>query len=83
MAQGRSLPTMAAAVVCRITRCEIRWPVIRTLASARAPPGLKPCSAEPRELELVLDGESLEFERLERQQAEPRELQLVLAPEFL
>ena len=73
-----------ADVIERILRhCGLWEGPIRTLASARAPPGSKPCSAEPRELELVLDGESLEFERLERQQAEPRELQLVLAPEFL
>jgi hypothetical protein len=37
----------------RILRhCGLREGPLRTLASARAPSVLKPCSAEPRELEL-------------------------------
>ena len=50
-----------------------------TLATARAPPpAYKPRPAEPSELEVVLDEESLEFQRREKQQTEPGKLQLVL-----
>ena len=62
---------------------------IRTLASARAPPGSfrraddALGALEQGDLHLVPDAEFLESKRLEREPAEPGELQLVLDPDFL
>ena len=56
---------------------------LRTLACARPPPrAARATTAAPGELQLVLDNEYLDSQRLERE-AEPDELQLVLDPEFL
>ena len=61
--------------------CVVGLSPLRTLATARAPPPVPtPSPAEAGELELVPDGEFLEFQRGENQ---PGELQLVLDPEFL
>ena len=57
---------------------------LRTLASPRAPPvGSERAPDATTEVQLVPDGEFLEYERLENRAAESRELQLVLDPEFL
>lgn len=61
---------------------------IRRLASARSPPRTpRRAGAAATDVELVLDGEFLESERLETrlesQPGQPRELQLVLDPEYL
>ena len=72
-------------VIERILRhCGLWDGPLRTLAGPRAPPGSSRRAADATSaLELVLDAEFLEFERLESQAAESRELQLVLDPEFL
>lgn len=87
-------------VIERILRhCGLWEGAIRTLASARAPPPTRhpadPCAGCPprraaataSDLELVLDDEFLESERLETRlpshPTQPRELQLVLDPEYL
>jgi hypothetical protein len=72
-------------VIERILRhCGLWEGPLRTHASARSPP------ADPRhptaaadELELVMDGDFLESERLAAQPAESGDLQLILDPDFL
>jgi len=59
---------------------------LRTLATARAPPGPYPTSAEPGELQLILDGDFLDTqraatERFDAPHGETGELQLILDPE--
>ena len=73
-----------ADVIERILRHVGLWEgPVRTLATARAPPATHTASAEPGELNLVLDGEFLEHECQEAEASPPDELQLVLVPEFL
>ena len=60
---------------------------IRTLANSRAPPRPRRRTDATGEVELVLDAEFLESQRLEARlenpAAQPHELQLVLDPEYL
>ena len=71
-------------VIERILRhCGLWEGHIRTLASARAPPGSSRRATARDELELVVDSEFLESERLAAEDVESPDLQLVFDPEFL
>ena len=72
-------------VIERILRhCGLWEGPLRTLATARAPPpAASPSLTAPGELELVPDGEFLEYRRRENQENPLGEFQLVLDPEFL
>ncbi len=57
---------------------------LRTLASARGPPGRTPqVPDEPCDLELVLNPEFMATESVQSDTHRSRELQLVLDPDFL
>ena len=72
-------------VIERILRhCGLWEGPLRTLASARGPPGrTAQLPEEPRDLELVLDPEFAAAEAIPSETHRPRELPLVLDPEFL
>jgi len=72
-------------VIERILRHSGLWEgPLRMLATARAPPlAPTPSLTAPGELELVPDGEFLEYRRRENQENPLGEFQLVLDPEFL
>ena len=72
-------------VIERILRhCGLWEGPLRTLATARAPPLARtPSLTASGELELVPDGEFLEYRRRENQENPLGEFQLVLDPEFL
>ncbi len=72
-------------VIERILRhCGLWEGPLRTLASARGPPGRTPQVPEPQcDLELVLDPEFVAAEAVQSETHRSRELQLVLDPEFL